>query len=549
MDLSKIINVFFCNDVNNGGIENCEYCERNEQNKLICQICESGYILLMNNNSCLNIAENKELLENYEFCEKLEIDINNQLYCRRCKKGYSLLKKNEKDKGKCIKLTTSYYPCQEAINIGTSEKPIYSCTKCYTAFEYEKSHYEEENKYTKIINNRNKLEYCITQDNELKYCIEAIKKAKDGIEKYDCIKCFGDNKLIYNKETDLHYCEKNIKHKNCMVKYCKKCKTNNNYFCNECLLPNHEVNKVSGQCVEKLEEVPTIIWEDIFSLEIFGKHQKYNQNFYGPKLIIRGITKYQIKKGHSFLIYLTLRNKENNNKIVLSSICEIINIIKRNSDNLKLVDYECIANTNRTNLENYELEKIEEGDNEGLLKKSNINELIIGRNMNNLMKIYSDYKIIYFIKILHYEIIKIGNQITKDYIIDFTIEGKLNKYNVKYPIKLELELNEIDDKVFCNITKDYNKEYLHCRLDINNYKNINSFTFKRHKLGVTNSIYLSNLDKVLLINESNDENSKKKNNLKIILLCTGCVIAIGIVITIFIYISREKIFIRNQKIE
>ena len=84
---------FYCNDVKNGGIENCEYCERNEQNKLICQICESGYILLMNNNSCLNIAENKELLENYEFCEKLEIDINNQLYCRRCKKGYSLLKK------------------------------------------------------------------------------------------------------------------------------------------------------------------------------------------------------------------------------------------------------------------------------------------------------------------------------------------------------------------------------------------------------------------------------------------------------------------------
>ena len=81
---------------------------------------------------------------------------------------------------------------------------------------------------------------------------------------------------------------------------------------------------------------------------------------------------------------------------------------------------------------------------------------------------------------------------------------------------------------------------MHCRLDINNYKNINSFTFKRYKLGVTSSIYLSNLEKVLLINESNDENSKKKNNLKIILLCTGCAIIIGIVITIFIYISRVK---------
>ena len=43
-----------------------------------------------------------------------------------------------------------------------------------------------------------------------------------------------------------------------MVKYCKTCKNNNNYFCNECLLSNYEVNNLSAECVEKSEVVPAI---------------------------------------------------------------------------------------------------------------------------------------------------------------------------------------------------------------------------------------------------------------------------------------------------
>ena len=50
-----------CNDFNNGGIKGCNYCEKDNNNKLICQRCLSGYILLSNNNTCLNISENKEL--------------------------------------------------------------------------------------------------------------------------------------------------------------------------------------------------------------------------------------------------------------------------------------------------------------------------------------------------------------------------------------------------------------------------------------------------------------------------------------------------------
>ena len=65
-----------CNDINHGGIKGCNMCENNNNNELICQSCESNYILLSNNNSCLDRTENKEL-EKFDSCEKLTIDNNN----------------------------------------------------------------------------------------------------------------------------------------------------------------------------------------------------------------------------------------------------------------------------------------------------------------------------------------------------------------------------------------------------------------------------------------------------------------------------------------
>ena len=86
---------YYCNDTDNNGIKGCSKCEKNK-NKIICQLCNSGYILLENNNSCLNISGNKEL-KKFDSCEKLAID-NNNLYCKRCKNEYSLLKDNINDK-------------------------------------------------------------------------------------------------------------------------------------------------------------------------------------------------------------------------------------------------------------------------------------------------------------------------------------------------------------------------------------------------------------------------------------------------------------------
>ena len=160
------------------------------------------------------------------------------------------------------------YPCQESTNLGTSEKPIYSCTKCYQRFEFKKA-YKDEDEYTRIINERNNVAVCINQREDiLENCTEAINKTRDGVVKYDCVKCIEENKLVYDSEFDIHHCEYANIIKKCMVKYCKSCKNGNYFFCNECLLSNYEVNSLTGECIEKSEVVPAITWKDIFRLEM-----------------------------------------------------------------------------------------------------------------------------------------------------------------------------------------------------------------------------------------------------------------------------------------
>ena len=97
--------------------------------------------------------------------------------------------------------------------------PIYSCIKCYNIFEYNKK-YKEVNEFTKIINKRNNMSFCVYQNELLRNCSEAINNTKDGIEKYDCIKCIDNNILVYNYENNIKYCQYFQIIQKCMVKYC-----------------------------------------------------------------------------------------------------------------------------------------------------------------------------------------------------------------------------------------------------------------------------------------------------------------------------------------
>ena len=395
-------------DVSHGGIKGCNYCEKNIDDELICQLCNPGYILLSNENRCLDIKEYNttnytEYYEKFSSCEKLAYDENNELYCSRCTFEYFLLKDNDNDKGYCLELSKLYpdyeyywfdpnYPCQEGINIGSKEQPKYSCTKCYQIFEFKKS-YLDIAVFTKIVNNNNDVEYCVFQDYfDLENCTEAINKTVKNNTKYDCQKCIDDNKLVYESEEDINYCEYEVSSnlKKCLVVDCKTCKSGNNYFCSECESTKFEVNSATGQCVKKTEIVPAVTWKDIFRLEMNGQHERNGQTFNGPSLILRGITSSQINTRHGFLIYLTFKVKTSllrdlEEEIKIPAMCEALDSVDETSDDVNIIDYECLANnTNDTDLTDYNLGGIEEGENDGLLKKSNLNTLTEGKTMKIL---------------------------------------------------------------------------------------------------------------------------------------------------------------------
>ena len=310
-----------CNDSINGGIEGCQYCEIND-NQTICRVCQEGYILLSDNNTCLNLSKNKELKQ-FDKCEQISLDNNKNIYCSRCKNyDFSLLKENNEEK--CIFIPTLsgnydrdyyynrlyydnnndydidyiynyyyynyiyryFYPCLEAINLGTADNPLYSCNKCYNLYEYDKLYI---NQYTLIAEEKTNINYCINSNHvySLQNCSEARFKIKGRNIKYSCAKCIKDNNLVYNSIDDVNYCQSLNTTSKCMVKYCKTCKSGNNYFCDSCLVSDYIVNSLTGSCMKKTEFVPVITWKDIFRLELNSEKQINGRNIHGPKLFLR----------------------------------------------------------------------------------------------------------------------------------------------------------------------------------------------------------------------------------------------------------------------
>jgi hypothetical protein len=83
-----------------------------------------------------------------------------------------------------------YYPCEEANNSGTIDKPVYSCTECNTFSENN----ENNDMFVKIVDEKNKINFCINKDNMnyLANCTEANKIIENGKIKYNCIKCLDE---------------------------------------------------------------------------------------------------------------------------------------------------------------------------------------------------------------------------------------------------------------------------------------------------------------------------------------------------------------------
>ena len=584
-----------CSDVSEGGIENCLFCD-SEGEKVVCKLCLPGYILLTNNNSCLEIFNNKDLQYFYN-CEQLTIE-NNELICSKCKKEYSLVEKDNSKK--CLYIPTlydynfeknyqnytqsqnkeniiyidyklykkndyyynrykDYYPCQEAINLSTEDNPLYSCKKCYEYLGRKKYYISP----VKITEENSKLNFCINPENyaELKDCTEATYKIKNGEGIYNCTQCKKNYILTLNKYRNTYYCQSSNSTTKCIVLYCKTCNPHNGYICNECIT-NYEINSLTGSCIKKTDLIPAVTWKDIYRLKMNSEKMINNKYIYGPSLIMRGITSSQINTRHAFLIYLTFkikhrhRNLQEELLLKIPAICEVLKGVDETSDDILMVEYECIGNqTNEKDLTNYNLDNIEEGNNENLLTTSNLNELIseIKTGLGDLNKLENIQEPSFTFEDLMQIIIfkmneKIENIKANNYKFNFKIEGKLNKEITQKEIiiKNEFELNEINNKADCVFRIGSNKNAdLSCNLNVEEHKDIKTFSFKTSKITAdSNEIYLTKLNNIVLINsEEKDEN---KNTIIIIVVCS--VVAFALLLGIGIFFLKRKLGKRKRKI-
>ena len=554
-----------CDDTSQGGIANCHYCVSDGQ-KPICTQCNEGYLLLTNNNSCLEIVKNKELLK-FDKCNILTSDKNNKLVCSKCKDRYSLINneclyiptlyddlfqyfyqthylleyKGNSSMKEYVEFTKNDYifqkyvnisACQEAENKGTKNNPLYSCIKCY-----EKNKKKKKKSYiplTKITEENSQLSYCLDPlDNDaIKNCTEATYKIKDGEEVFSCTKCRENYHLTYNKLTDTYYCQGGQTLQKCLVLFCKACNPHDGYICNECI-EDYELNRASGSCVKKTEVVPAVTWKDIYRLNMNDEKVINNKVIRGPSLRMKGITSSQINTGHAFIVYLTFKIKvatrnleENDGTVTMPAICEVVEGVEATTDDINMVEYVCIGNlTKNEDMSKYKLDNIEEKKEENKsgetvereIKSSNLNELMASmteEKLENLeSKTESEFTYEELNKIVTFIMNKkIDNITANNFKFNINLEGKLSKELNSITIEKKFDIAEIDNKANCKFEIENNKKNakLTCDLDVSDHKEIKTFSFKTAQVNTENNeIYLSKINDIVL---SNSIEVKKDNN-------------------------------------
>ena len=544
----------------------CVYCESNEEgNGTKCLQCEEKYILMSNNNTCLEREKNRALYE-FESCLILKEE-NNKLECSKCKPYYSLLKIG--DEFKCSYIPTLYdenfnryyyyhiskkedfakndfyfrqnyfFPCKETSNLGSNENPLYTCNKCYDIFEDEDTNYEYyssrfnddfyEDKYLyvngdyfiyyypiKVNDSTSANTYCYKAHDYYQNCSEADYFIENGQEIFNCTKCVQKNELTKIKEiykyddiiinyddneldklmniSDIYFCAytpKIIK-EICLVKYCKGCVLDKNYFCSECISSDYELNDI-GSYVKKLEFQPVVSWKDIYNLNMTSQKTINGRIINGPTFKIRGISCSEISRESVYIFYLTLKlkqgassNLEETKKV--PSICVIENDFEKNTNRINYVDADYVVN--ETIDENYEISNIE---------GENLNKTIFPEKINNKEPTVT-LPVVFVVDSNDLKDISSNNNEFK-----FTLNGKLTEKgnNPKEINNIELEMKGIDEKAICDFKSDDQlKANLDCILKLKNSTEIKSITFKNSEIPIEGSqgIYVGSLEMIHLIN-------------------------------------------------
>lgn len=76
--------------------------------------------------------------------------------------------------------------------------------------------FKDANDFTRIINPRNNVSFFISQKDELENYIKVINISKNSLVKYDCLKFYDENKLVYDYDSEMHYCQYKYTPKKCM---------------------------------------------------------------------------------------------------------------------------------------------------------------------------------------------------------------------------------------------------------------------------------------------------------------------------------------------
>ena len=330
----------------------------------------------------------------------------------------------------------------------------------------------------------------------------------------------------------------------CMVKECKICKSDDNYFCDKCELEDYVVNNITGACMKKIETVPIITWKDVFRLEMNSQKEINGKVITGPKLHLRGITNSKINSGHAFLIYLTfkirqpliIRNLEEEETIVIPAMCVLSNDVEENNNETNSVDYECIGNSNGTDLNDFELNEIKTENEANNTVNSNLKELLATIDIKDI-KFGPTYEFLS----------NIQNQTSTNYSFNVKIEGKMDSDLDEKIIEAILQMNEINVSSNCSFIIEKNKKAtLKCLLNVENYKDKKLFTFKTSKISDENNynISLKNIDKIYLINDGKDIDLPKNNSRFTLGLIIGCIVALLIIVvsivTIIIGLKKKK---------
>ena len=192
--------------------------------------------------------------------------------------------------------------------------------------------------------------------------------------------------------------------------------------------------------------------------------------------------------------------------------------------------------------------KTVKGD-DSFLKNTNFAQVSKAKNFENIInQNYSTFTIRMLDQIITFEMEDVLNQISEDYMFDFTINGKIDKDSEPKNLKGKLYIVEIEDKsadcVF-TIGKNRNAD-LKCKIDLEDYQNLNTFTFKTLEIENGNStIFLDKITEVKLVHREKDlEATKKKTDIiKIILIVAAVILIVAVVIIIILFkkLSTKKV--------